>query len=105
MKVYAVVRDDQDGHEYTEHLFSSRELAERFLGAEHEKLRRQYDRLVERAGSPIPRVGYRVKNDDGSKSIIPQREEHPGSFEDWLRSQDKGWIEERDVLTELPPKG
>ena len=105
MKVYAVIRDDQDGHDYTEHLFTSRELAEEFLGAEHAELRRQYDRLVERAGSPVPRVGYRVTTDDGSKIVVPQFEGHPGSFEDWLRAQDKGWIEECEMLDALPSKG
>lgn len=96
MKVYAVMAGDDE--EYLVHLFATRELAEGYLGKDRESLRRQYDRLVDKAGRVIPRRGYK----DGKGGIIPQREPHPGSFEAWCRGQGTGWIEEMDLLTELP---
>ena len=99
MKVYAVM-DPIEDWEGPVAIYATRELAEAAIAEDVERLRRQWFGRVDLAGKPIPRQGYK----DGKGGIIPQVHEHPGSFDDWLRSQGQRWIDEWDVI-EGPPSG
>lgn len=95
MKVYAVMDPLEDDNGPVA-LYATRELAEASIAQDRERLLRQWSGRVDRAGTPIPRQGYK----DGKGGIVPQIHGHPGSFEDWLMSQGERWIEEWDVITE-----
>ena len=100
MKVYAVMDDGNEAPVIVA-VYATRELAEAALGAEHELWRRAWQREVDRAGQPIPRVGYRLRTGEGPNAgttTVPQREEHPGTFEDWFRNRGGQWIEEWEVI-------
>jgi hypothetical protein len=95
VKVYVVLAGDEPfGQEWIEGVFATRALAEAHLGLEVERARPEWQKLVDKAGSPIPRQGYK----DGRGGIIPQRHEHPGDFNRYLMLGAGRRIEEWEVV-------
>lgn len=105
MKVYAVWKGAYEDA-YIDAVFASRALAEKHIDSTGYE-QRQWERLVRKAGSPIPGAFWiRTERDADGKVVKrwqePKTHKHPGSFEDFIRHRDKGYIEEYDVLDQLP---
>ena len=103
--VYAVWKGAyEDAH--IEAVFSTRDLAEQYIDSTgHE--RREWERLVRKAGTPIPDAYWiRVEKDKDGKLIRrwkePKTHQHPGPFDEYIRGRDKGYIEELEVLDGIP---
>lgn len=100
MKVYIVWQGAYEDA-YIDEVFATRELAERYVDTGG-TFRREWERLIRRAGREIPNAFWiRTERDADGKVVKrwkePKVHPHPGDFDVWIRSKDRGYIEEYNV--------
>lgn len=101
MKVYAVWYGMYEDR-YIGELFTTRELAEKWIERDSASLRRKWKAAQRLAGKPRTDAFWIQKAPDGSQVLTPKTHQAPPSWESYLAQHDRGEIEEYDVLEKLP---